>query len=51
MSNGTGLGHRDIETTLGTYSHVLPEVFDGVANIVGELHGGMIAGTQRAGLT
>ena len=36
------LGHRDIETTLGTYSHVLPEVFDGVAGIVGEIHEDML---------
>lgn len=36
------LGHRDIETTLGTYSHVLPEVFDGVAEIVGEIHADMM---------
>ena len=39
------LGHRDIETTLGTYSHVLPEVFDGVAGVIGELHTDMISGT------
>jgi site-specific recombinase XerD len=38
------LGHRDIETTLGTYSHVLPEVFDCVARVVGELHADMTAG-------
>ena len=38
------LGHRDIETTLGTYSHVLPEVFDGVAGVVGELHADMVSG-------
>ena len=37
------LGHQDIETTLGTYSHVLPEVFDGVAGVVGELHADMVA--------
>ena len=36
------LGHRDIETTLGIYSHVLPEVFDGVAGVIGELHAGMV---------
>lgn len=36
------LGHRDIETTLGTYSHVLPEVYDGVANVVGEIHADMM---------
>ena len=44
------LGHRDIETTLGTYSHVLPEVFDGVAGIVGKLHVDMMAGTQNTAL-
>ena len=38
------LGHRDIETTLGTYSHVLPEVFDSVSGIMGEFHAGMISG-------
>jgi integrase len=42
------LGHRDIETTLGTYSHVLPEVFDGVASIVGKLHAGMMDGYTKS---
>ena len=37
------LGHREIETTLGIYSHVLPEVFDGVAGIVKDIHADMIA--------
>jgi integrase len=37
------LGHKDIETTLGIYSHVLPEVFDGVAGVIGELHTDMTA--------
>ena len=32
------LGHADIETTLGTYSHVLPEVYDGVADTMAGLH-------------
>ena len=41
------LGHRDIETTLGTYSHVLPEVFDGVAGIIGQLHGDMTTGNKK----
>ena len=35
------LGHRDIETTLGIYSHVLPEVFEGVTGVVGELYADM----------
>ena len=36
------LGHQDIETTLGTYSHVLAEVYDGVADTVSSLHNAMI---------
>jgi len=28
------LGHRDIETTLGIYSHVLPEVLENVAETI-----------------
>jgi len=36
------LGHADIETTLGTYSHVLPEVYDGVANTMTGLHEAML---------
>lgn len=35
------LGHRDIETTLGIYSHVLPEVYDGVADTLTSIHTGM----------
>jgi len=42
------LGHSDIETTLGTYSHVLPEVFDGVAGIVSKVHIDMTSGTKKA---
>ena len=41
------LGHRDIETTLGIYSHVLPEVFDGVAGIVEEIHADMLGGCYK----
>jgi len=42
------LGHRDIETTLGIYSHVLPEVFDGVAHVIGKLHTDMTTtGTEK----
>jgi len=32
------LGHADIETTLGIYSHVLAEVYDGVADIMAAQH-------------
>ena len=42
------LGHSDIETTLGTYSHVLPEVFDGVAGIVGKIHTDMMSDNKKA---
>jgi site-specific recombinase XerD len=35
------LGHRDIETTLGVYSHVLPEVFDGAADALTEVYSSM----------
>jgi integrase len=35
------LGHRDIETTLGIYSHVLPEVFDGAADALTEVYSSM----------
>ena len=31
------LGHKDITTTLNTYSHVLDEVYDGVADTLGEI--------------
>jgi len=32
------LGHRDIETTLGIYSHVLPEVYSGAADALTKAH-------------
>ena len=36
------LGHRDIETTLGIYSHILAEVYDGVADTMTGIHEGML---------
>jgi integrase len=45
------LGHRDIETTLGIYSHVLPEVFDGVADMIGDIHADMLDGSYRPVIT
>jgi integrase len=35
------LGHRDIETTLEIYSHVLPEVFDSAADALTVVYEGM----------
>ena len=45
------LGHRDIETTLGTYSHVLPEVFDGIAGVVEDIHADMLEGHYKPKIT
>jgi len=36
------LGHRDVETTLGTYSHVLQEVFDGAAASLDDVYAGLM---------
>lgn len=41
------LGHSDITTTLGIYSHVLPEVFDGVAGVFDEIHSDMLKGYKK----
>ena len=30
------LGHRDVSTTLGVYTHVVPEVFSGVTTAVND---------------
>jgi integrase len=38
------LGHKDIETTLRIYSHVLPETFDKAADVMTALHANMMAG-------
>jgi integrase len=41
------LGHRDIETTLGIYSHVLPEVFDCVSGMIDGIHADILDGSYR----
>jgi site-specific recombinase XerD len=42
------LGHADVETTLGVYSHVLSGVCEGVAGVVGELYKELTAkGTEK----
>lgn len=39
------LGHRDVSTTLGVYSHVVPEVFAGVTAAVNDASKNLLAGT------
>lgn len=39
------LGHRDVSTTLGVYTHVVPEVYSGVAAAVNDASVQLIAGT------
>ena len=39
------LGHRDVSTTLGVYTHVVPEVFVGVTAAVNEASRQLAAGT------
>lgn len=39
------LGHRDVSTTLGVYSHVVPEVFSGVTVAVNDASQNLMAGT------
>ena len=39
------LGHRDVSTTLGVYTHVVPEVFYGVTATVNEASRQLAAGT------
>ena len=39
------LGHRDVSTTLGVYTHVVPEVFSGVTTAVNNASEKLLAGT------
>lgn len=39
------LGHRDVSTTLGVYSHVVPEVFSGMTAAVNDASQNLLAGT------
>lgn len=41
------MGHQDIETTLGTYSHVVEEVYEGVAGILDKVHADMEDGSYK----
>ena len=38
------LGHRDVSTTLGVYSHVVPEVFASVTSVVNEAAERLVSG-------
>ena len=39
------LGHRDVSTTLGVYTHVVPEVFEGVTAVMNMASEQLVAGT------
>ena len=41
------LGHKDIETTLGIYSHVLAEVYEGVADTLGNIYEKTVDGSYK----
>ena len=43
------LGHADIQTTLGTYSHVMQEVYSDVASALGNIYNETISGTYTPG--
>ena len=38
------LGHKNIKTTLGTYSHVQKEVVDSVSNLLGDVYTKTVGG-------
>jgi len=39
------LGHKDVETTLGIYSHVFPEVCKGAAHTLGDIYSSLMDGS------
>ena len=41
------LGHADIQTTLGIYSHVMKEVYSGVAEALDGIYAATVAGTYQ----
>ncbi len=41
------LGHRDVSTTLGVYTHVVPEVFSGVTTAVNKASQRLLDGTYE----
>ncbi len=45
------LGHADIGTTLGTYSHVVQEVYNEVAEVLGDIYSNTMGGTYQPRVT
>lgn len=45
------LGHRDVSTTLGIYSHVVPELYSGVTAVVNEASRGLLDGSYTPKLS
>jgi integrase len=45
------MGHSDIGMTLGTYSHVVPEIFNEVADVLGGIYIDTVAGTYTPRMT
>lgn len=41
------LGHRDVSTTLGVYTHVVPEVFAGVTSVMNDASQKLLEGTYQ----
>ena len=41
------LGHKDIRTTLGIYTHIVPEVYEGVADVMNLASKAMLEGTYK----
>lgn len=45
------LGHTDVRTTLGIYTHVVPEIYDGVAALMNGVSKAMVEGTYKPKIT
>ena len=45
------MGHSDIGMTLGTYSHVVQEVFNEIAGVLGDIYNDTLAGTYSPQLS
>ena len=45
------MGHSDIGMTLGTYSHVVQEVYNEIADVLGNIYSDTVAGTYMPRMT
>jgi site-specific recombinase XerD len=45
------MGHSDISMTLGTYSHVVQEVYSEVADVLGDIYSDTVGGTYAPRMT